>query len=68
MEATDITDYFIDVSSAELSKYRSIQDQVLEDFSEEDYHHIVAGWQDKIARAKSGDQAWGMFMAKKLYK
>ena len=63
-----VIDYFIDVSSNELSQYRSIRDSVLEEFSEDDFHHIVAGWQDKIARAKSGDQAWGMFKAKKLYK
>ena len=68
VEACDVTDYFLDVSSAELARYRSIRDQVLEDFSEEDFSHIVTGWEEKIARAETGDQAWGMFTAKKLYK
>ena len=68
VEACDVTDYFLDVSTAELANYQSIRDQVLEDFSEQDFNHVVNGWEEKIARAKAGDQAWGMFRAKKLYK
>merc|ERR1712079_901512 len=67
VEAVDVTKYFIEVSTNELNKYTKMKDQVLEEFEESDFNHIVSGWKEKIARAKSGDQAWGMFVAKKLY-
>ena len=67
LKAVDVTKYFIEVSTNELNKYTKMKDQVLEDFEQSDFDYIVSGWKEKIARAKSGDQAWGMFVAKKLY-
>jgi len=67
VEAVDVTKYFIEVSTNELNKYTKMKDQVLEDFEQSDFDHIISGWKEKIARARSGDQAWGMFVAKKLY-
>lgn len=68
VQANDVTDYFIQVSENELAKYEQMEEQVLEEFTKEDFEAICQGWKEKIARAKSGDQTWGMFMAKKTYK
>lgn len=70
VEANDVTDYFIQVSENELAKYQGMKDSLLSEgsqFAEENFNDICQGWKEKIARAKSGDQAWGMFKAKKLY-
>jgi len=68
VEANDVTDYFMEVSENELAKYEEMEDEVLEEFTKDDFTAIVEGWREKIARAKSGDQVWGMFKAKKLFK
>jgi len=67
VQANDVTDYFIQVSGNELSKYQAVKDEVLKEFSINDFTSICKGWEEKIARADSGNQAWGMFMARKMY-
>ena len=67
VDANDVSDYFISVSHDELVKYRGIKDQVLDEFTQNDFDAICQGWEEKIARAKSGNQTWGLFKAKKLY-
>jgi len=67
VEANDVTDYFVQVSEDELKKYRAMKNEVLQEFTEDDYLAICKGWEEKIARGKSGDQGWGMFKARKMY-
>lgn len=67
VSANDVTNYFIEVSEDELCKYQGMKDEAIKEFGEDDYNYICQGWKEKIARARSGDQAWGMFKAKKLF-
>lgn len=32
---------------------------------QEDYEAIVGGWKAKLVRSSSGEQRWGLFIAKK---
>ncbi|KAK9106057.1 hypothetical protein Scep_022901 [Stephania cephalantha] len=41
------------------------KDEFISDFSQEDYDDIVNGWKAKLARSSSGEQRWGLFIAKK---
>lgn len=36
-----------------------------QDYSQQDFDFIVDGWRQKQVRCAAGDQAWGLFMAKK---
>jgi phosphoethanolamine N-methyltransferase len=35
------------------------------DNMQEDYNEIVDGWKAKMIRSSSGEQRWGLFVAKK---
>jgi phosphoethanolamine N-methyltransferase len=32
---------------------------------QEDYNEIVGGWKAKLIRSSSGEQRWGLFVARK---
>lgn len=38
---------------------------LFKEFSDDDYHHLVEGWQGKLERCAKGDQRWGVFRARK---
>lgn len=63
--AEDRTDQFISVLEKELDKVEKDKETFIEDFSEEDYNDIVGGWKSKLIRSSSGEQRWGLFIAKK---
>ncbi|KAM5570419.1 hypothetical protein ABKV19_011195 [Rosa sericea] len=63
--AEDRTDQFIKVLQRELNAVEKDKDAFIEDFSEEDYNDIVGGWKAKLVRTNSGEQKWGLFIAKK---
>lgn len=63
--AEDRTDQFIQVLQRELNAIEKEKDEFVEDFSEEDYNDIVGGWKAKLIRSSSGEQRWGLFIAKK---
>ncbi|GAB2270235.1 hypothetical protein Dimus_005139 [Dionaea muscipula] len=63
--AEDRTDQFIQVLQRELNAVEKDKDGFVRDFSEEDYDEIVGGWKAKLARSSSGEQKWGLFIAKK---
>ncbi|PRQ15904.1 putative phosphoethanolamine N-methyltransferase [Rosa chinensis] len=63
--AQDRTDQFIKVLQRELNAVEKDKDAFIEDFSEEDYNDIVGGWKAKLVRTNSGEQKWGLFIAKK---
>lgn len=67
VRAEDVTKLLIDTCENELDAFMAIQDEVVEEFSQKDFDEIKAGWEEKIGRAKSGDQRWGLFVAKKLF-
>uniref|UniRef100_A0A8C6U7R7 phosphoethanolamine N-methyltransferase n=1 Tax=Neogobius melanostomus TaxID=47308 RepID=A0A8C6U7R7_9GOBI len=61
----DRTSQFIQVIEAELQKAENIKVEFIQEFSEGDYFAIVNGWKDKLQRSNSGDQRWGLFIAKR---
>ncbi|KAL5544972.1 hypothetical protein UlMin_008756 [Ulmus minor] len=63
--AEDRTEQFIEVLQRELAVVEKETDEFISDFSEEDYNDIVGGWKAKLVRSASGEQRWGLFIAKK---
>ncbi|XP_062157877.1 phosphoethanolamine N-methyltransferase 2 [Alnus glutinosa] len=63
--AEDRTDQFIQVLQRELNALEKDKDEFIRDFSEEDYNEIVGGWKAKLIRSSSGEQRWGLFVARK---
>ncbi|XP_077244688.1 phosphoethanolamine N-methyltransferase 1-like [Tasmannia lanceolata] len=63
--AEDRTDQFVTVLQRELDAVEKDKDAFICDFSEEDYSEIVDGWKAKLRRSNSGEQRWGLFIAKK---
>ncbi|KAJ0048736.1 hypothetical protein Pint_17057 [Pistacia integerrima] len=63
--AEDRTDQFINVLQRELDTVEKDKDAFISDFSQEDYDAIVGGWKAKLLRSSSGEQRWGLFIAKK---
>lgn len=49
----------------ELKRGEERKQEILEEFSEEDYNALVNGWREKVTRATAGEQRWGIFFAKK---
>ncbi|RAL50101.1 hypothetical protein DM860_007775 [Cuscuta australis] len=63
--AEDRTDQFINVLQEELRSVEKGKEEFIEEFSEEDYNEIVGGWKAKLVRSSSGEQRWGLFVARK---
>ncbi|XP_075516828.1 phosphoethanolamine N-methyltransferase 1-like [Primulina tabacum] len=63
--AEDRTDQFVKVLEKELNAVEKDKEAFTNDFSEEDYNEIVGGWKAKLVRSSSGEQMWGLFIAKK---
>ncbi|KAL6518112.1 glycylpeptide N-tetradecanoyltransferase [Orobanche minor] len=63
--AEDRTDQFMKVLEKELDAVEKDKETFTEDFSEEDFNEIVGGWKSKLVRSSSGEQRWGLFIAKK---
>ena len=71
----------MDVLKNELIYFNKIKPKFVLEFSYEDFHYIeqvrlaipsqlllicgIQGWKAKQVRTKSGDQAWGLFIATK---
>ncbi|XP_059453251.1 phosphoethanolamine N-methyltransferase 1-like isoform X2 [Corylus avellana] len=65
--AEDRTDQFMQVLQRELNALAKDKDEFIRDFSEEDYNEIVGGWKAKLIRSSSGEQKWGLFVARKNF-
>ncbi|KAF5730309.1 phosphoethanolamine N-methyltransferase 1 isoform X1 [Tripterygium wilfordii] len=63
--ADDRTNQFLEVLQRELNAIEKEKDAFIADFSEDDYNDIVGGWKSKLVRSSSGEQKWGLFIAKK---
>ncbi|CAA2945689.1 phosphoethanolamine N-methyltransferase-like [Olea europaea var. sylvestris] len=63
--AEDRTKQFIKVLEKELDTTEKNKEAFIQDFSEDDYNYIVGGWKAKLVRSTSGEQTWGLFIAKK---
>ncbi|KAF3662438.1 Phosphoethanolamine N-methyltransferase [Capsicum annuum] len=63
--AKDRTEQFINVLRKELYTVEKERDSFFQEFSEQGYNEIVGGWNAKLLRSSSGEQRWGLFIAKK---
>ncbi|XP_031404514.1 phosphoethanolamine N-methyltransferase 1-like [Punica granatum] len=63
--AENRTDQFMKVLTRELDAVEKEKDAFISDFSQQDYDDIVNGWKAKLVRSSSGEQRWGLFIAKK---
>ncbi|OIT21052.1 PREDICTED: phosphoethanolamine N-methyltransferase 1-like [Nicotiana attenuata] len=64
--AEDRTEQFIKVLKKELDTVEKEKESFIQEFSEKDYNDIVGGWKAKLIRStSSGEQRWGLFIAKK---
>ncbi|XP_071700550.1 phosphoethanolamine N-methyltransferase 2-like [Rutidosis leptorrhynchoides] len=63
--AEDRTEQFKEVLTRELKRVENEKEEFIKDFTEVDYNDIVGGWKAKLVRVGSGEQRWGLFLAKK---
>ncbi|KAJ8559987.1 hypothetical protein K7X08_004045 [Anisodus acutangulus] len=61
----DRTEQFMKVLQEELDIVEKERESFIQEFSEQDYNDIVGGWKAKLIRSSSGEQRWGLFIAKK---
>ena len=67
VDAIDNSKYFIEILEKELKAFTEIKDEVVQEYSIDDYNYICDGWNDKIQRVGGGEQAWGYFTARKMF-
>jgi phosphoethanolamine N-methyltransferase len=65
VQATNVTNYFVEMLNSEIIKFESMKDEFINEFSQEDYEYIINGWKDKVVRCSIGDQVWGKFYCEK---
>jgi len=65
VEAKDVTNLMMEMMVTELEKFDKMKDEFIAEFSEKDFNDIKEGWLIKMERCKRGDQAWGLFTARK---
>jgi len=56
---------FIDCLSSELARVESDKESFIRRFGQSGYETVVGGWNDKLQRARAGEQRWGLFVATK---
>jgi hypothetical protein len=65
VEAQDLTKTCIEILEADVKKLVDNKQELLSKLSVQDYNKILEGWKKKLHRCKCGNQAWGLFLAKK---
>ncbi|KAG0714967.1 Phosphoethanolamine N-methyltransferase [Chionoecetes opilio] len=65
VQAEDLTHTFITILNNELKYFEPQRKAFIKDYSEKAFQDIVDGWKAKLDRCGAGDQAWGMFLARK---
>lgn len=63
LSVLDNTQQFIEVLNNEKQKFNEQHDEFVKKYSEDDYNHILDGWNSKLVRCDAGDQKWGFFHA-----
>ena len=56
VDAQDRTKQFVNILHRELANFRKIRDEVVNEYSLEDFDHICQGWEEKVVRCGHGDQ------------
>ena len=65
--AVNDSKYFKEILNKELKVFESIKDEVIAEYSKDDYDYICNRWQGKMCRVESKEQVWGYFAAKKMF-
>jgi len=65
VSAIDYSQRFVQILKEELAGFEVQKNSFLEEFSSDDYEHLVDGWKIKIDRCAQKTQAWGLFLATK---
>lgn len=65
VRAWDETDAFERSLAEELARLEAKRESFLAEFSAEDYRYLVERWRKKIEFCRSGELAWGMFLARR---
>ncbi|SBT78007.1 phosphoethanolamine N-methyltransferase, putative [Plasmodium ovale] len=65
VQATDISDYWLELLEMELHRLNEKKEQFLSEYSLKDYNTLKDGWVRKIRDTKRNLQKWGLFKAHK---
>lgn len=63
--AEDKTEWFKEILETERSRAIKNKEEFLAQFAEEDFDHLMEGWDSKLVRVPKGHQRWGYFVARK---
>ena len=63
--AEDKTEWFKEILETERARAIKNKDEFLAQFAEEDFDHLMEGWDSKLVRVPKGHQRWGYFVAHK---
>ncbi|KAK9800739.1 hypothetical protein WJX73_003088 [Symbiochloris irregularis] len=63
VQAEDRTWQFKECLAQEKQKALQEQAAFVKEFSQDDFNHLMQGWEDKLARVAEGEQCWGLFQA-----
>lgn len=65
VQATNVTDMFVECLNSELKKMDTIKDEFVREFSLDDFNYLIDGWKAKLVRCSQGHQQWGRFLCEK---
>lgn len=65
VEATNVTDFFVEMLKTEVTRLEEMKEKFVEEFSQKDYDDLMTGWNDKLVRCDAGNQVWGKFYCEK---
>ena len=63
--AEDKTTWFQEILLAEKTRAIAQKEEFLAQFKQEDFDHLMEGWNNKLMRVPKGHQRWGYFVAHK---
>ena len=67
VEAKNNSVYFKQLLKDGLNTLKEIKDEVVDEYSEEDYNYLCKNLKDQSANVDRGDHVWGYFVAKKMF-
>lgn len=65
VEATNVTDFMVEMLNSEIKRMEGMKTEFIEEFSQKDYDELMSGWEDKLVRCAAGNQVWGKFYCEK---
>jgi len=56
-----MTKDFIDILKKKMTKFGTIKEDLVAEFSQRDYDDLMDGWQVKVEKCSQVEQGWGLF-------